>query len=129
MCCVGLIDCSHGSRGGASFSGLGSTATAVHLLHLTTYFTKTSFLAKIENLRPCSSLRDTRTDGRTDIQTHADYNIYALCYSSRVKNDSLVQQRLQNALCVGGQPHCENCASGEAPVAPAKSAPTLVICL
>jgi hypothetical protein len=24
MCCVGLIDCSHGSRSGASFSGLGS---------------------------------------------------------------------------------------------------------
>jgi hypothetical protein len=69
------------------------TATAVHLLHLTTYFTKTSFLAKIENLRPCSSLRDIRTDGRTDgrtdIQIHADYNIYALCYSSRVKNDIL----------------------------------------
>jgi hypothetical protein len=42
----------------------------VWFLHLTTYFTKTSFLAKIENLRPCSSLRDIRTDARTDARTY-----------------------------------------------------------
>jgi hypothetical protein len=30
---------------------------------------------------------DGRTHGRTHIQTHSDYNIYALCYSSRVKNE------------------------------------------
>jgi hypothetical protein len=66
-----------------------SLSGEVWFLHLRTCLIKTSFLAKSENLRPCSSLRDkrtnARTDGRTDarthIETHAFYNIYALRYA------------------------------------------------
>jgi hypothetical protein len=63
----------------------------VWFLHLKTCIIKISFVAKTENLRPCSSLRDKHTHGRTHAQTHAFYYIYALCYSSRVKNHCLFQ--------------------------------------
>jgi hypothetical protein len=42
----------------------------VWFLHLRTCLIKTSFQAKSENLRPCSSFRDEHTDARTDGRTY-----------------------------------------------------------
>jgi hypothetical protein len=58
----------------------------VWFLHLTTCLIKTSFLAKNENLRPCSSLRDKHTDAHTYKHTRSiTYTRYAITRALTIK--------------------------------------------
>jgi hypothetical protein len=59
----------------------------VWFLHLTTCLIKTSFVAKNENLRPCSSLRDKHTDGRTDGRTTYNECQFLVTISDKLSTD------------------------------------------